>query len=175
MRNADAFGLNVIGVVSRREYRPRPNKVVLRMKPGTSKTASMPKSWADTVKGPMAIKRLAADPLPGQESQAGSATRVGQSFVPTLTRSAPPQTDFMAQLQAMIVAAVAPLQKEIIAIKEVMGQDPEAQSEAEMCEVDSECGEEQGDAADREAALAVGITDPANKPPRPKAARAGPY
>ena len=163
LRNADPLGLNVIGVVSKKEYRPRPNQVVLRMKPGaTNKNTQMPRSWAETVKGPVATT-TPAGPRPVQQVHVfASPGEVPPA--PTLPKGPAPQADFMAQLQAMIVAAVKPLQEEITAIKGAVNQDMQDQAEAEDSEEDDEDDEDEEDEIVKEAKRGVEEPEAAGKP-----------
>ena len=70
----------------------------------------------------------------------------------------------MAQLQAMIAAAVKPLQEEITAIKGVVNQDMQDQAEAEDSEEDDEDDEDEEDETVKEAKRGVEESEPAGKP-----------
>ena len=162
LRNGDPLGLNVIGVVSKKEYRPKPNQVVLRMRPGpTSKNTQMPRSWAETVKIPAATNP-AMRQRPAQ--QVRSASPAEAPSAPTLPNGSAPPADFMAQLQAMIVAAVKPLQEEIAAIKEVVDQDMQDEAEAEASEEEVE--EDAEDETMKEAKRFAEVPEPIGNPPK---------
>ena len=162
LRNGDPLGLNVIGVVSKKEFRPKPNQVVLRMRSGpTSKNTQMPRSWAETVKIPAATNPPMRQ-RPAQQMRSASPAEAPSA--PTLPTGSAPPADFMAQLQAMIVAAVKPLQEEIAAINVVVDQDMEDEAEAEASEEEVE--EDAEDETTKEAKRSAEVPEPTGSPPK---------
>ena len=45
LRNPDPLGLNVLALFSKKEYRPKQNKVVLKMKKGTGSKEALDHGW----------------------------------------------------------------------------------------------------------------------------------
>ena len=137
IRNPDSLGLNVLALVKAKVYKPKkPREVFTWSGKPAANSQQLPKSWSSVVKAP-----------PPKVTKAAPAATTRTEA--TLEQAAPAtQPDFMAQLQAMIVAAVAPLQAEIAAIKEVVEQDEEDQAEADE-EDEDEIDEELKDATKR--------------------------
>ena len=122
--NQDPLGLNVVGIVTKKEFRPRPNKTVLKMKTGTaSAKPQLPKSWAERIKG-TAEASSAEEPQARQRQEETIQAKAAETSTPPCMPSVGPSpANFMAQLQAMIANAIVPLQQEIFAIKEAMAED----------------------------------------------------
>ena len=163
LRNPDSVGLNVLAQVTKKEHRPaKPKKVLVwNQTKGQSTSTAQPKSWASVVQNPNG-----PEPKPPASAVRGMAG----APVGAPTPGSVPE-NFMEQLQnmfqQMLDAKLAPIHKEMAAMREVMDEEALDQAEADM-EGEEESEDEQGGSGN--------VPEPSGRPPKPaKTARQGPY
>ena len=162
LKNPDPLGLNVLAVITTKEYRPRPAKTVLKQQRVASKQAKprLPKSWAE-----VAAQRNHPGGKPQPASMELAKTTSGDVFQNTEmtqeTLSAPAiPADFMSQLQIMIQSVVRKEMKPVYAELEQVkaAVEEEAGMQAEVGNV----SEEEDDDYDDDKALAQLAAAPAS-------------
>ena len=157
IRNPDSLGLNVLALVKSKAYKPKKPKQVLTWsrRPTSGKPTAPGNSWSAVVQGATSSPPAATTPASAPRAGATGASAASGDTAPV--QQLP--SDFMAQLQVMIHAAVAPLQAEMMEMKKVMDDDLEDQSEADA--EDNEEEDEEQRAAARERDSANGARRPA--------------